>query len=166
MALVSVFITNLGKYNEGQLVGKWIDLPMDEEELNNSFKEIGINEEYEEYFITDYESECGIEIGEYENIYELNNKLEELENEDIEKVKAMFESGWFNDIDDVINNLNDYDFWEGITGEDYEEDLVENCYPDILTGTWIDSYITIDYKEMAKDDDNIIETSNGVLYRR
>lgn len=25
-----VFITNLGKYNEGELVGKWLDLPCDD----------------------------------------------------------------------------------------------------------------------------------------
>ena len=27
------FITNLGKYNEGYLIGKWIDFPISEEEL-------------------------------------------------------------------------------------------------------------------------------------
>ena len=30
-----IFLTNLGKYNEGILIGKWVDLPCDnlEEEL-------------------------------------------------------------------------------------------------------------------------------------
>ncbi|WP_413788539.1 antirestriction protein ArdA, partial [Providencia stuartii] len=25
--MISVFITNLGKYNEGELVGEWLELP-------------------------------------------------------------------------------------------------------------------------------------------
>ena len=29
-----VFITNLGKYNEGKLVGKWLDLPCEDTEKN------------------------------------------------------------------------------------------------------------------------------------
>ena len=33
---LNVFITNLGKYNEGELVGKWIELPLlDNEELSS-----------------------------------------------------------------------------------------------------------------------------------
>ena len=167
MKVLSVFITNLGKYNEGELVGKWIDLPMDKEEIKKAFDDIGINERYEEYFITDYESDYGIEIGEYENVYALSEKLEELENEDADKVKAMFESGWYSDIDEVIENVGYVDFIKGWTGEDYEEDLVANCYPEIesLTNSWIDSYITIDYEEMARDDDSMVETTEGVLYR-
>ena len=167
MKVLSVFITNLGKYNEGELVGKWIDLPMDKEEIKKAFDDIGINERYEEYFITDYESDYGIEIGEYENVYALSEKLEELENEDADKVKAMFESGWYSDIDEVIDNLGYVDFIKGWTGADYEEDLTINCYPEIenLTNSWIDSYITIDYEEMARDDDSIAETTEGVLYR-
>ena len=75
MNLLNVFITNLGKYNEGELVGEWLKLPCTEEELQASLKRIGINKEYEEYFITDYESDCGIKIGEYENIIELNKQM-------------------------------------------------------------------------------------------
>ena len=28
------FITNLGKYNEGELVGEWVTFPIDEDELD------------------------------------------------------------------------------------------------------------------------------------
>lgn len=45
-----IFLTNLGKYNEGE----WVDLPVS-------------HEEYEEYFITDYECDL-YEVGEYENL--------------------------------------------------------------------------------------------------
>ncbi|NFO86654.1 antirestriction protein ArdA [Clostridium botulinum] len=27
MCTVNIFVTNLGKYNEGELVGKWLSLP-------------------------------------------------------------------------------------------------------------------------------------------
>ena len=167
MAVMSVFITNLGKYNEGELVGKWIDLPIDEEDLNKAFKEIGINEEYEEYFITDYESEYGIKIDEYENIYKLNEKLQELENEDSDKICAMLESGWYSDIDEVIDNVNNCDLIKGITAEQYEEDLIADGYPDLqkIMDSWLGSYVSIDYEEMAKDDDRIVETTKGVLYQ-
>ena len=49
------FVTNLGKYNEGQLVGEWVKFPTTVEEMQEVFKRIGINAEYEEIFITDYD---------------------------------------------------------------------------------------------------------------
>ena len=36
------FITNLGKYNEGELVGEWVKFPSTQEELQNVFSRIGI----------------------------------------------------------------------------------------------------------------------------
>ena len=51
-----VFVTNLGKYIEGELVGKWIDLPCSEVDFIGHLKDIEIDGEiYEEYFITDTE---------------------------------------------------------------------------------------------------------------
>ena len=59
---LKAFVTNLGKYNEGELVGKWVTFPIDEEEERELMKDIGCayededgechNEYYEEYFIT------------------------------------------------------------------------------------------------------------------
>ena len=49
---VKVWVGNLGKYNEGNLVGKWIELPIDEDDLEKVLESIGIdNEEYEEIFL-------------------------------------------------------------------------------------------------------------------
>ena len=36
------FITNLGKYNEGELVGEWVKFPTTSEELQKVFERIGI----------------------------------------------------------------------------------------------------------------------------
>lgn len=68
---MKIFLTNLGKYNEGELIGEWVELPVSKEELKKVFERIGINEEYEEYFITDYECDL-YEVGEYENIDKQN----------------------------------------------------------------------------------------------
>lgn len=57
------FVTNLGKYNEGMLVGEWVKFPTTEEEMQNVFERIGIGKEdefgqpYEEWFITDYDAQ-------------------------------------------------------------------------------------------------------------
>ena len=41
----AAFITNLGKYNEGELVGEWVKFPTTAEELKEVFKRIGIRSE-------------------------------------------------------------------------------------------------------------------------
>ena len=45
--MMNIYLTNLGKYNEGELVGEWVKLPVSDEELQKVFERIGINEEYE-----------------------------------------------------------------------------------------------------------------------
>lgn len=53
----AAFVTNLGKYNEGMLIGQWVHFPCTSQDLKQVLRDIGINAEYEEYFITDYESD-------------------------------------------------------------------------------------------------------------
>lgn len=93
----AAFITNLGKYNEGELVGEWVKFPTTAEELKEVFKRIGIGQKddfgqpYEEWFITDYD--CYVDglyskLGEYENLDELNylaSKLDEMDQSDYRK---------------------------------------------------------------------------------
>ena len=55
-----IYIANLGKYNEGELVGAWFTPPVDFEEVK---ERISLNDEYEEYAIHDYE--LPFEIDEY-----------------------------------------------------------------------------------------------------
>jgi len=92
---IKIALTNLGKYNEGNLIYKWVELPATEEELKAAMDAIGINEEYEEFFITDSETDIeGLKIGEYENLDNLNELAEELENltdDELEIVSAILE---------------------------------------------------------------------------
>lgn len=55
--MLKIYIANLGKYNEGELVGKWVELPC--EDLDEVLKEIEVVDgtAYEEYAIHDYESD-------------------------------------------------------------------------------------------------------------
>lgn len=64
---MAVYIANLGRYNEGYLVGAWFTFPIDEEDVK---EKIGLNEQYEEYAIHDTDN-FPIEIGEYISIEEL-----------------------------------------------------------------------------------------------
>ena len=109
--MMNIYLTNLGKYNEGELVGEWVKLPVSDEELQKVFKRIGINEEYEEYFITDYE--CYFyEIGEYENIDTLNEIAEKIDNLDEEQEQVvkvlMSECGY--DLDGAIEKAESGDY--------------------------------------------------------
>lgn len=77
--IFKTFITNLGMYNEGRLVGKWVDFPIRhdgltlQESIDKILCSIGVDgKQYEEYFITDYDSEiAGLteNFGEYENLF-------------------------------------------------------------------------------------------------
>ena len=114
-----IYVTNLGKYNEGEMIGEWINLPATEEELQEVLDRIGINEEYEEVFITDYENEFNYKVNEYDNLDELNELADTLDNlTDYEKetLKAGLEL-W--DFEDVFDNLDDFILMENIN-TDYD----------------------------------------------
>lgn len=173
MELLNVAITNLGKYNEGYLIYEWLKLPATEEEIQECFKRIGLNEEYEEYFITDYESDIGLKCGEYSNLTELNEMVQELEdatNGDYDKLEAVFEKYYYgNNLQEVIDKMEscDVEFVKGMTAEDYVKEMVESCYNINFTRDgWLSQYITIDYEAMAEDDDSLYETEKGLLIDR
>lgn len=47
----AIYITNLGKYTEGELVGQWLNVPATKEQFNVALKNIGVDGvQYEEYF--------------------------------------------------------------------------------------------------------------------
>lgn len=68
-----IYLSNLSRYVEGRENGRWINLPMNREKLQNVYNEIiGAGEG----IILDYNAP--FEIWEYENIFNLNEKLEML----------------------------------------------------------------------------------------
>ena len=112
--ILKIFITNLGKYNEGELVGEWLDLPATEDEIDELMERIGIGEEYEEVFITDYESDLNIKVNEYDNIEALNEMAEEIENLnewELEALEALLT--YFNDVDEALEKIEYVRIWGG-----------------------------------------------------
>ena len=96
---MEICLTNLGKYNEGELVFTRLVLPATTEEIYAAYDEIGVAEGtmYEESFISDYETDInGLSISEYASIDDLNELAEELENFDeyeLEAFGAMLDYG-------------------------------------------------------------------------
>ena len=116
------FVTNLGKYNEGELVGEWVKFPTTEEEMQKVFERIGIGSKdefgqpYEEWFITDYECPIyGVQkmLGEYESLDKLNYLaalIDELSQSDQEKLVAIMEAGgdsWDRQFDGSLDDIPD-----------------------------------------------------------
>lgn len=114
--ILSVYLTNLGKYNEGYLIGEWLNLPATDDEIEELMERIGIDgEEYEEFFITDYESDYGIKCGEYDNLDDLNalaENLSELEDYQLDIIEALMTEGGY-DVEQALEKLDDVRIWAG-----------------------------------------------------
>ena len=83
----TAWVTNLGKYNEGEIIDKAVNFPLaDEDEIKNILKEIGINAKYEEYFVADYDAEFDTtDLGEYtplSRLQEIGERYSELSDEE------------------------------------------------------------------------------------
>ena len=176
----AAFITNLGKYNEGELVGEWVKFPTTAEELKEVFKRIGIGQRddfgqpYEEWFITDYD--CYVDglydkLGEYESLDELNylaSKLDEMSDSEYAQFQAGMEMGdHCGSLQEIINlteNLDCYEVYPHIADYDdlgryYIEELEVMQIPEHLQNY-------IDYEAYGRDvamDENGSFTDQGYV---
>ena len=176
----AAFITNLGKYNEGELVGEWVKFPTTAEEMKEVFKRIGIGQKddfgqpYEEWFITDYD--CYVDglydkLGEYENLDELNylaSKLDEMSDSEYAQFQAGMEMGdHCGSLQEIINlteNLDCYEIYPNI--EDYDD--LGRYYIDELEVMQIPEHLQnyIDYEAYGRDvamDENGSFTDQGYV---
>lgn len=122
MAKISGFITNLGKYNEGDLVGRWIDFPISDDELQVVLKEIGCyyvddggvehNVEYEEFFFTDWNNDIAFDFGEYPDLEEVNEFAERVEalSENEQEYIELLMDGYTTDINAALEIIEDDSF--------------------------------------------------------
>ena len=161
----AAFITNLGKYNEGELVGEWVKFPTTAEEMKKVFDRIGIGQKddfgnpYEEWFITDYD--CYVDglydkLGEYESLDELNylaSKLDEMSQGEYEQFQAAMEvgdhSGSVQEIINLTENLDCYDVYPDI--HDYDD--LGRYYIDELDAMQVPEHLKnyIDYEAYGRD---------------
>ena len=100
MTVFEAYITNLGKYAEGQLVGETLKFPATTEEVQSLLKKIGVDGvRYEEFFITTFDGDVmGLYdyLTEYENLDELNHLahlISELDSDEIETLEAALNEG-------------------------------------------------------------------------
>mgnify|MGYP000594870433 CR=1 FL=1 len=159
--MLKVYITDLAAFNSGVLVGKWITLPLTDQELNTVISEVLSEgetavdgENHEEWFITDYEWEDIdlFSIDEYENIFELSNKLEALQyltDENLKAVKFILDEQFTYDIEDAILRADDVTIHEDQCLVDIAYDLMEESYgidklPSIISSN-------IDYEGIASE---------------
>lgn len=128
--MISIYLTNLGKYNSGYLVGRFVKLPIKSEDFKKVLLEIGIDGvEYEEYFITDVESDIsGISeiITEYTSVQRLNElaeKLEMLSKYDEDKLSSILESERVSGVDELFDILENLENWTLYSDVEDEADL-------------------------------------------
>ena len=161
----AAFITNLGKYNEGELIGEWVKFPTTAEEIKAAMDSIGIGQKddfgyaYEEWFITDYD--CYVDglydkLGEYVNLDELNylaSKLDEMSQSEYEQFQAAMSvgdhSGSLQDMINLTENLDCYEVNPNIT--DYDD--LGRYYIDELEAMQVPDYLEnyIDYEAYGRD---------------
>lgn len=146
MTVFEAYITNLGKYAEGQLVGETLKFPATTEEVQSLLKNIGVDGvRYEEFFITAFDGDVmGLYdyLTEYENLDELNHLahlISELDSDEIETLEAVLNKGDHTssvaDIINLVHNLDCYDLHPGVTDDEtlgriYVEDMELLDVPD------------------------------------
>src|SRR5699024_7044425 len=111
--MLNIFISDLGRYNAGELTGKWYDMETEEgrEEAAQAVADIEENGSGE-YFISDYESDwadISASIGGFEEIAEVMAQVDELNETDKEIFKAVYSLEMY-DMDDILRIVNDREY--------------------------------------------------------
>lgn len=138
---ITAFITNMGKYNEGELIGEWLHLPTTTEKLHSCLTRIGVDGVfYQKYFIPDYETSIkGLQeyLPKRSDLDELNYlaaRLKEMNKDDLEKYEATIGSGkCTSSVKDLINltgNLKGDRSYEEYNGQNMPEQYRIFSYPE------------------------------------
>lgn len=162
MEEMRVYVANLGKYNEGKLIGAWFTPPIDYEEMK---EQIGLNDEYEEYAIHDYE--LPFSIDEYTPIEEINHLCslaEEIEDTPIGDACWEIQRAFFSSFEEMMENVDDIRSYPNCNDmSDLAYEFVEEGLLGEIPET-IRQYI--DYESYGRNleiDGNFVVTSHGVF---
>ena len=156
-SLFEAYITNLGKYNEGELVGETLEFPTSPQEVQALLKHIGVDGiRYEEFFITSFDGDVlGLYdyLGEYENLDELNHLaclLSELDQGELEKFEAVLHTGAHtSSVADIINLTQNLDCFEFYPDIENEEELGRYWAEDLPIPEELKDYF--DYEAYGRD---------------
>lgn len=169
--MIELCLTNLGKYNEGELIYSRLVLPATTEEIQAAYDEIGVADGtiYEEAFISDYETDInGLSISEYASLDDLNELAEELENFDeceLDAFGAMLDYGYATD--EALKKVQDgdYMYYSGC----YSMAEVAEMYADetgLLSNIPDDLRYYFDFEAYGRDmeiNGHFIETDSGYI---
>lgn len=165
--LISIYVNTWANYNEnGADNGFWVELPCDlDEVLERLAASTGEEVDEMEVFVNDFETEInGLEISENSNISDLNDlaeKLEALDEYDLEKLEAILEADG-GSLENALDDIDNYTFYAHMSLEDVAYEIVDECYD---LPEFAQRYF--DYTAFARDlgFDGYTETENGVICR-
>ncbi len=171
--MLKVFMNTWGNYNEnGAEGGKWITLPMDEDELQETLDEIAeaMGDRDPEWAIHDYEWEGDIDFGdvnEMDNVFKWNEICEEADDLDgweLKEVAAAIEAFGYSFAEAVDRQQRGcFTFYPGQNLVDVAYEIVEDCYFSEDVPEVFKNYF--DYEAYARDlgFDGYRETDYGVI---
>lgn len=166
MEEMRIYIANLGKYNEGELVGAWFSVPVDIEEVK---ERIELDAEYEEYAIHDYE--LPFDVGEFTPIWDINATCEmirQLEGSPVFDELREIQRTWFNSMEELLDNVDEITCYSDCDSmEDVARYYVEETGQLGEIPSNLQNYI--DYQALGRDmelEGNFLITSNGVFEYR
>ena len=163
-AIINVYVANLEKYEDGNLVGGWVSLPIKKKDFRDFLITIGKPQRIgvHDCYINNSDFN-GLKIEDYEGIQELNEVCKRMENIDPSKVNT------FNALYEVLGDFNraldyleagDYVFYENMTIEEIAKKRFEELYdiPESLGNR-------IDYSGIAHNMryEGYYETEYGVI---
>lgn len=97
-----IYVANLAKYNEGKLVGQWIDVPTDKDELLEAIQAVAPDDD--EWAVHDSEGLPKSLQGEHPDLDDLVKFAELCEEHDHEIVMAAIDN--FHDLDEAEDQLD------------------------------------------------------------
>lgn len=171
--MLNIFVNTWGNYNNnGADFGEWVTLPMDPDNLAETLKHIAavMGDNDPEWTVHDYEWTTEIDlfdVSEYDNITELNERLQELESLEeweLEEVAAAMEAFSYEFLEAVERQQRGYfTLYRNMDLEEVAEEIINECYfakdtPEIFTRYF-------DYEAFARDlrFDGYTETKYGVI---
>lgn len=133
---LTAFIINLDKFLEDDVVGEWIEFPIDEYDLEEVLERIGIDgNRYKRYFFTDYDLDMDqdLNIPEGEDIDTLNELAEILDNLDSHQedlVNAIIEEYGhnFDYVLELLRNIDDQELIDVDNEKDLGHYIIDNRY--------------------------------------
>jgi antirestriction protein len=161
-----IWLGDLGKYNEGELVGEWIELPMDPEELTKKVHQYS-NGGTTDYFLADWEPGNVPEklFSEHSSPWELNQlaqTLADYSEHDLARVNYLVEDVGVSFADALVQ-YEDVTFYEGMNLTQVAESLVDDgCFGEIPESI---QYF-IDFEKIGRElrHDGYTETNEGVFH--